>query len=142
MPKQVFKSKYGLLPGSSYDELIHDARIIYREIAKKSKRTPYIKSPLFDKEKIFLDLFWTRLNTIRGRKRRVERLKYYKCAIDLLSHSSYKIESKKNRDNPKELVWEFIGVTKNGEPFAVHIKQGADKKKMKHLMSCFPKKSL
>ena len=58
---QVYKTKANRLGGTDFNEVRKKAFGIYTEIKKKSKRSPYIRSAYFNKEKIFLAIFWQHL---------------------------------------------------------------------------------
>ncbi len=57
----IYKSKFGKLHGSSYDELAPLARKEFQTIKKLTKRQPYVRSTYFKKDKIFISLFWEHL---------------------------------------------------------------------------------
>lgn len=57
----VYQSKYGLLPGSSYDEVVAAARKEFNTIRKLTKRQPYVRSKYFRGDKVFVTIFWDHL---------------------------------------------------------------------------------
>jgi len=59
---------------------------IFDEIKKQTKRRPYIRSVYFKKEKIFLDYFREHLFQ-KSPKERMERLKYFKAAFEMIKDS-------------------------------------------------------
>lgn len=59
---EIYQSKYSRLGGTSYNELERKVRKLHNTIAKRTKRNAYLRSAYFDKDKIFLTLFWTHLN--------------------------------------------------------------------------------
>ena len=75
----MYKTKKSKIRGTSYSEIERTARKSYSTIAAKSKRSPYIRSAFFKKEKVFISLFWTHLNQ-KNRKDRKRRLQYLICA--------------------------------------------------------------
>jgi hypothetical protein len=128
----IYQCKNGKLPGSSFDEILPLAREVYRGIAKKTKRTPYVRSAYFDGEKIFLNVFWAHMNQ-KNRRDRARRLKFYECAIELIKNSRIKPEIKKKVGDGENSYYRFIGEASDGGVFYVQVKQ--DKKGGKHLMS-------
>jgi hypothetical protein len=124
------------LTGTDFHEIRRKAFAIYRTIAAKTKRKPYIRSAYFGHEKIFLAFFWDHLFDLSARNR-VRRLKFYPCALDLVAHSKSKPTVKINPNNLSEKLSRFIGITRNNERFAVQIKEDL-KRKEKHLISIFP----
>lgn len=57
---KVFNSKDSLVPGTSYDEVLKFARKEFQKIANLTKRSVYVRSAYFNKEKIFIaPVFWT-----------------------------------------------------------------------------------
>lgn len=136
---QVYKSKYGKLPGTSYAELIRFARQEYHAIQKQTpRRVPYVRSRYFTKDKVFLNTFWEHLK----QKRLIEqtnRLKYYKCALDLLRNTSYTPESVFEKNNKGVLLHRFTGQTAEGAYFYVQVKDNR-RTGRKEFMSVFPAK--
>lgn len=122
---RVYESKAGLLPGSSYKEVLEVAR---KECDKIKRITPrrntYVRSTYFSntkgKSKIFIEpLFWTHLMQ-EHRKVRFKRLKFYNAAIDLM---------RKSRCEPYTIIkngdylHRFYGKTKEGSEYCVQVKQ-------------------
>ena len=62
MKTKIYRSKYAKLSGRSYIDVERAARKLHNNLASGTKRTPHIKSAYFDREKIFIDLFWSYLN--------------------------------------------------------------------------------
>ncbi len=133
---QAYQVKTNKLSGTSYAEIERAARSIYKRIAAQTKRNPYIRSVYFQKEKIFLKLFWEHLNQKR-RSDRKRRLKFYACALELLRSTTCEPQSKPNVDVSGEILHRFMGITKEGEIFYVQVKQGK-RKGDKHFISVFP----
>jgi hypothetical protein len=132
-----FQSKYDKLPGSDYSEVYAKARAIYNDIKSKTKRQPYIRSTYF-KTKVFLELFWVH-NAQKYRGERARRLRYYRCALDLLRNSNIAPDERFNPNGNHEKVFRFYGKTKGGDEFWVQVKE--DKKtKGKYMMSVVPPK--
>ena len=130
-----YKTKIKKVGGTSYKEVVKKARAIFHLIEKRSKRIAYLRSGYFDKEKIFINLFWTHLNQ-KSPRERIKRLKFIGCAFDLIENSRDKPSSKPNPNNKKELLHRFGGVTQKGELFYVQIKEST-KTKRKDFMSVF-----
>lgn len=134
---KFYQIKIKKFSGSDYHEVHNQALGIYKEIKRKSKRRPYIKSAYFNKEKIFLDYFWQHLFGYPNWRDRTRRLKYYPCAIELIQKSRIEPSSKENPNNRSEILHRFAGATKDKDIFFVQIKE--DKKtSQKFLISMFP----
>jgi len=132
----IYKTKTKKISGTSYREVIKKARLIYRGITKRSKRSTYLRSTYFKKEKIFIDLFWEHLSQ-KPQRDRIRRLKLFGCAIDLIENSRNKPSSKANPNNKNELLHRFGGLVSSGELFYVQIKENI-KTSRKDFMSVFP----
>lgn len=132
----LYKTKLKKIGGTSYKEVVKKARAAFHLIEKRSKRIVYLRSVYFNKEKIFLNLFWEHLNQKPPRER-IKRLKFLACAFDLIENSCNKPTSKPNPNHKKEILHRFGGMTKEGELFYVQIKENP-KTKRKDLMSVFP----
>lgn len=132
----VHQAKAKKLSGTSYSELIKQARRIFHDIEKQSKRKPYIRSTYFNKEKIFFDYFWDHLNQKRLPER-VRRLRFFGCAIELTQNSRHKPKVILDPENKNVRFHRFVGITKEDELFYVQIKENL-KTEQKHLMSVFP----
>jgi hypothetical protein len=133
-----YQTKARKLPGTSYSEVKKEATTLFSQVKKRSKRSPYIRSAYFKKEKIFLNYFWSHLlgKSMRDRTRR---LKFLPCALDLISNSRITPTSKENADNRNEILHRFTGQTKDKEIFFVQIKEDKRNSK-KYFISCFPSK--
>src|SRR3989344_1754170 len=132
----IYKTKEKQIGGTSFSEVRNEAERAYRQIKSRSKRTPYIRSKYFRKEKIFLALFWGHLFD-KKEKDRVRRLKFYRCALDLIRNSSHDPETRENFQKKDELLHRFFGITKTGEGFIVQIKENK-RTKRKDLISMYP----
>ncbi len=136
---KIFKSKYGKLPGTSYDELIGLARYEYHLIQKRTpRRKPYVRSKYFTKDKIFINLFWDHLDQ-KIPIDRVRRLKLYINGIDLIRNSPYAPDTMQNPNNRNESLHRFAGLTASGEKFYVQIKENK-RTARKDFISVFPGK--
>jgi hypothetical protein len=135
---KIYQSKFSKLSGTSYCEVEKKARELYKIEDKKTKRNTYVRSRYFNKEKIFLSLFWEHLNQ-KPRKQRKDRLRYYQCGLDLLRNSTFEPISKPNPNGSSEELHRFAGVTKDGDLFFVQIKEDLKTKK-KYFMSVFSPK--
>lgn len=134
---KIYRSKSAKIPGRSYSDVEREARKLHNELSRGTKRTPYVKSAYFKKEKIFIDVFWSHLNQ-KPRSDRKRRLKFYVCAIDLIQNSQFDPIEKQNPNGKNETVYRFAGATKSDELFYVQIKQ--DKSGRKYFMSVFAPK--
>jgi hypothetical protein len=126
------------ISGSNYRELLKIVRAEYKYIAKQTKRTAYIRSEYFKKDKIFLSLYWIHLSETPMYAQR-HRLKLFKCGIELLRHTTFPPETKPNPNGRNELVYRFGGKTPDGQKFYVHVKQEIRSGK-KYFMSAFPER--
>lgn len=132
-----YQTKTKKLTGSDFHEVHQKAFSLYKEIKKKTKRRPHIRSAYFKKEKIFLELFWQHLFDKPNWKDRIRRLKYFPCAIELIQKSKFEPESKENPNKRTEILHRFGGVTSENDMFFVQIKE--DKRTgQKFLISIFP----
>jgi len=133
---QAYKTKTRKLPGTHWWQVDKNAFRLYHEIRKKTKRRPYVRSAYFDKEKIFLELFWHHLREKTNIRYKTRRAKYFPCAIELMQKTRFKPTSKPNPNNAGETLHRFMGITPDHEVFYLQIKE--DKKKQKWFMSVFP----
>ncbi|MEI6305074.1 MAG: hypothetical protein WCP09_03625 [Candidatus Taylorbacteria bacterium] len=132
----VFQSSKSKLHGTNGTELYHFANIVYKKIASKTKRRPYVRSKYFNKEKVFLDYFWGHLET-KNWNDRVRRLAYYNCALDLITNNRTEPTIKNNPNKSNEILYRFQGKTKDGQRFAVQIVENIERKE-KFFISIFP----
>ena len=131
-----YKTKTKTLPGTNYSEIYDKAFGVYREIQRKTKRRPYVRSAYFKKEKVFLELYWRHLHQKNWRDR-TRRLKYFSCALELIKNSRVDPESKDHPEDASQILHRFTGVTPDGDVFRIQIKE--DKRtRQKWLMSSFP----
>lgn len=133
---RAYQVKTRELTGTSYSELIRQARLIFHEIEKQTKRKPYIRSVYFKKEKIFFDFFWDHLKQ-KGFRERIRRLKFFACAIELIQYSRYKPKILVDPHSKSSNFYRFTGISKEGELFYVQIKENK-KTNAKYFMSVFP----
>lgn len=136
---QKYLSKYGLLPGSSYKEVLSKARKEFDVIRKITKRQPYVRSKYFRGDKIFVTIFWDHVMQKHQKERR-KRLKLYKSAIDLLRNSTEAPETFFDSNNKNIILHRFYGKTNDGYDFCVQVK--VDKRSgRKDFMSVFERKT-
>ena len=132
----VYKTKIRKIGGTSYSEIIKKARSAFHSIEKRSRRSAYLRSAYFKKDKILINLFWDHLNQ-KPKRDRIRRLKLFGCAVDLIENSRNKPTSKTNPNDKREIIHRFGGVTVEGELFYVQIKENV-KTQRKDFMSVFP----
>ena len=132
---KVYRTKVRRLPGTSYGELIAQARRVYHIEEKRTKRQAYARSAYFKHDKVFLNQFWTHLNQ-KSQVDRKRRLYFYACALDLIRHSRIAPSSKPSPDKRGVTLHRFAGITQAGELFFVQISE--NKKGRKYFMSVFP----
>lgn len=139
MAIKAYRTKAKKLTGSNYSEIQRRAFTLYAQIAKRSKRRPYIRSAYFHKSKVFLGLFWHHLKDKFSNKERLRRLKFYACALELIKSSKFDPVSKENVDKRSEVLHRFTGITAEDEVFFVQIKENK-MNDQKYLISVFPLK--
>lgn len=133
---QYYQTKTNLIPGTSYKDVDKIALRIFRKIKAQTKRTPYIRSAYFNKEKVFLNIFWSHLHE-KPQPDRFRRLKYFECSLDLMKNSVITPTTKINPNNKSEIFHRFMGKTKGGNIFKVQIKENI-KTKRKDFISIVP----
>lgn len=127
------------MAGSSRDELYSVAKKEYKKVEALTKRQPYVRSTYFNKDKIFVSIFWQHLAKIQ-RTKQAKRLKLYKAAIDLLRNSHCEPETIFQKDDLSTLLHRFYGVTKDGTHFCVQVKHNK-RSDRKDFMSVFERKA-
>lgn len=134
-----FPSKYPLMPGSSYSEVVAHARKEFNAIRRLSKRQPYVKSKYFKGDKIFMTVFWDHIMQ-KHPKERTRRLKFYKAAVDLLRNTTCSPEATfESTTNQDVILFRFYGRTKDGSDFCVQVKHDL-RSGRKDFMSVFQRK--
>lgn len=137
MAIRAYRVKSKKLAGTNYSEIYKKAHSYYEKIRKRSKRRTYVRSSYFNKDKIFLAIFWQHLHEKWNLKDKTRRVKYFICAIDLIQNGKFDPISKENPNKRTEMLHRFAGVTQDEEIFFIHIKE--DKKtSQKYLISIFP----
>ncbi len=134
---RIYKTRTKKFSGTEFREVHKLAFGLYSKIKKKSKRRTYMRSAYFEKEKIFLDLYWHHLFEKSNWRDRVRRMRYFGCAIELIQESRFTPNLTKNPNVPHEMLYRFYGTTPDSEVFCVQIKENL-KKKQKFLISVFP----
>jgi len=134
---KVYKIKGSRISGTDYKEVNKKAQIIYREIKSKTKRRPYVRSEYFNKEKVFIDLFWQHLWQKENFRDKIRRIKLFPCAIELIQKSKYDPQKNSKLTKRKEVYYKFVGATKDDELFYVQIKEDL-KTGNKYFISVFP----
>jgi len=121
-----------------------DLRIIYKKsysfyknLKAKTRRMPYVRSAYFNKEKIFLELFWRHLNDKKNFRDKVRRARYFPCAIELIEKTRIEPMSRENPNKRSEIFHRFLGVSRDKYLFVVQVKE-RKKSGNKWLMSVFP----
>lgn len=134
---KVYQTKISKLRGTDFHEVRGRAFDIYQQIKKRSKRKPYIRSLYFNKEKVFLDLFWAYLFEKKHFANLMRRMKFYPCALDLIQNSNFEPISKENPNKRSEILHRFAGMTSEKDLFFVQIKENKQNG-AKWFMSVFP----
>ena len=135
MNTHIYQTKVKPLTGTDLSEIYGKARSLYKTILSHSRRKPYVRSPYFKKQKIFLELFWIHLAQKNPRER-TKRLNLFPCAIDLIKYSSQEPTSKENPQKRHEILHRFSGITTEKKLFQVQIKENK-KTGQKWFMSTF-----
>jgi len=130
-----YKARTAPLPGTRHANVAPQARTILRNIAKHTKRRPYIRSAWFKKDKIFFTHFWTHL-TQKPISEQIRRLKLLPCAIEVIRKSRQEPTIKQNVDRKYEILFRFAGITRNNTLFFVQIKHNT-RTNRKEFMSVF-----
>lgn len=134
---KAYPAQSPLLRGTDFHEIRRQAFALYAEIKRQSKRRPYIRSAFFNKEKIFLEIYWQHLYDQRNWHDRLRRLRFYPCAIELIQKSRFEPTAKANPNKRSEILHRFMGITKNQEVFYVQIKEDINTRQ-KFFISVFP----
>lgn len=137
MTAKAYRTKSKKLAGSNYSEVHRKAFSLYSQIEKRSKRRAYLRSSYFNKDKIFLSIFWHHLEDKFNHKDKLRRVKFYPCALELMRNTKQAPESKENVDKKTEILHRFTGITPDNEIFFVQIKENKTNNQ-KHLISIFP----
>jgi len=133
---EIYRTRARKLAGTDYKEIHYKARALFSLIKSRTKRRPYIRSAYFNKEKIFLGIFWSHLynKNLRDQKRRMRLLN---CAIELIEKSRKAPATKESPNKSKEILHRFYGITPDNDSFYVQIKEDKNKNQ-KWLISIFP----
>jgi len=131
-----YKTKASTLPGTSYKNVRRKALAVFAIVKRRTKRKPYLRSPYFNKQKIFFDHFWVHLSQ-KQIPERIRRLKYFEAAIELIQKSRNHPQSSENPAKQSEMLHRFTGVTQDKKLFYVQIKEHK-RTGRKQLMSVFP----
>lgn len=134
---KAFQTKAKKLPGTDTSEVYKKAFRLYAAIQTKNpRRRTHIRSAYFNKDKIFLALFWQHLKE-KHHKDRTRRLKYFPCALELIRHSKFHPTSIESSEKKSVMLHRFMGITPDNEIFYVQIKENK-RNGQKHLISIFP----
>ncbi len=135
MASEIFRCKSKSLPGTQYAELNRAARKAFHEIEKKTKRQAYIRSPYFNKEKVFIKSLWDHLVT-KGMRDKARRVKLFACAIELIRENKA-IKPEKVFESKREEIYRFAGISADERKFAVQIRHDV-KTGNRYFTSVFP----
>jgi hypothetical protein len=133
---EVYKTKIKHVPGTSYVEVYSQAKFLYKQIASKTRRKPFVRSKYFDGEKVFLDYFWDHISK-KNPADRLRRLKQYSCALDLIKNCTIAPEIKEDQNDTSKILYRFTGCNGNNEIFYVQITE-EKKSNKKYFLSVFP----
>ncbi|MCX6734598.1 MAG: hypothetical protein NTZ25_01665 [Candidatus Peregrinibacteria bacterium] len=136
---KVYQTKIRPIPGTDFREVHKKAFNLFKQLKSKSKRRAYVRSAYFNKNKVFLDIFWGHLFEKPNWRDRVRRVKYFPPGIDLIQNSRFEPKTKENPNKSGETLYRFAGMTSESELFYVQIKEDK-KRQQKLLISIFPDK--
>lgn len=91
---KLYQVKTEILSGTDFREVYNKAYNYYLTIKRKTKRRPYVRSAYFNKEKIFLGLYWHHIHEKENFRDKVRRMKYFPGAIELIRFSRLEPTSK------------------------------------------------
>jgi len=92
------------------------AYFLFNQIKKKTKRSPYVRSAYFNKQKVFFDYFWDHLRQ-KSPKERFKRMKYFEAAIEVIKNLRNESSLRENPNKRNEALYRFAGLTKEKELF-------------------------
>ena len=119
---QIYHSKNNPISGTDYREVKKKALLAYKQIIGHSKRRPYVRSLYFNKDKVFLELFWKHLSD-KNYWDQMRRMKFFTCGIEVIQKSHCPPLSKDNPNKTNETLHRFRGITPNHQFFCVQIKE-------------------
>jgi len=134
MAEPIYRCRNKVLPGTDYAEVLVPARQLFHQYEANTRRQAHIRSPLFGKDKVFLAAFWEHLAK-KNRKDKTRRLKFYACALELITKATLRPESQPYKDRQARL-YRFRGRAADGQEFIVQISQ--NKNGRKYFTSVFP----
>jgi hypothetical protein len=132
---ESYQCKAGKIRGSSEAEVWWEVRRLRKLVEKKTKRSPYVRSAYFNKQKVFFTYFWIHLNQ-KSPGIRKSRAKLLPCALELIRTSRIRPSKKANPNKANEVLYRFKGKARGGGVFYVQIKENI-KSGRKYLMSVF-----
>lgn len=134
-----YRSRYSLLPGSSYNEVVALARKEFNTIRRLTKRQPYVRSKYFKGDKVFMTIFWDHVMQ-KSRKEKTQRLKLYRAAVDLLRNTTQAPETIIDVAHEQVALMRFYGITKDNVEFCVQVKNEL-RSSRKDFMSVFQRRA-
>ncbi len=133
----IYQTKAEIISGTDIKEVQRKAEQLYENITKRTRRRPYLRSRYFQKQKIFLGLFWSHLYQKLNHRDKLRRLKFFSCAMELILNSNHEPTAKENPNKTSEVLYRFVGISKSGKRFFVQIKENK-RSGEKFLISIFP----
>jgi len=118
---KAYKVKNKKLTGSGFHEIRCKAFIYHRNICRQTRRRPYVRSIYFNREKVFISLFWDHLFKKKNWRDRIRRMRYFPAAIELIRTTRLKPQSKINPNKSSEILHRFTGLTSDHDLFHVQI---------------------
>lgn len=134
---KIYQSKYNQLPGTTLKRVLHAAHRHHDLVKSRNpRRRPYVRSKYFKGDKVFITLYWSHL-TQKNRKEQQRRARLYRVALDLIRNTTQDPLTIIDVTKADILLHRFYGITANGVPFCVQIKQNHQSSR-KDLISAFP----
>ncbi len=134
---EIYQTKTKPVAGTNYTDVYKKSFEFHERIRKKSKRRPYIRSAYFNRQKIFLGIFWSHLHAKLNYRDKTRRAKLFPCAVELIQHSRCQPFIQQSLEEPDELLYRFAGITPDQQLFIVQIKKNM-RSGGKRLISVFP----
>lgn len=136
---KTYKSRLGLVPGTSYSEVINFVRREYHTIQKRTPlRQAYVRSVYFRKDKIFVNQYFEHLKQ-KNAADRLRRLRFFSAAIDTIRNCPEAPIAMQNPNKADETLYRYSAETKDGKRFAVQIRENKVTRR-KDFVSAFPRK--
>ena len=135
----LYQANKTQLGGTSYAEVMKNAHKTYNEVKRLTRRQSYVRSAYFNRDKVFINIFWNHLAQKRAADQ-VRRARLLPAAIELLRHTQIAPETIIENKYANDILFRFSGITNDGVKFYVQVRQNK-KTGRKDFMSVFPANS-